>query len=93
MIYTHEMSDGFILDSTPFSEPNKNAQCKIIAEIKSLRNRCDVRYSISNLDEVMTPSDMVTLMNALRAFVERVHEQADKVRAANKPVKRSKRKK
>ena len=93
MIHTHEMPDGLILDSAPFSEPNKNAQCKIIAEIKSLRNRCDVRYSISNLDEVMTSSDMTILMNALRTFVDRVHEQADKVRAANKPAKRSRGKK
>ena len=88
MIRTHEMPDGFILDTEPFGKENKNARCKIISEIKSLRNRCDVRFSLANLDHVMTLTDVAILMNAMRALTVRTQEIADTVRHETKTQKR-----
>lgn len=83
MIQTHEIPDGVMLVVEPFSSPNKNAACKIIAEIKSTRpGRRDAHFRVCDLGNVMTFSDLVILLNSLRALIDEARKQMDMIQAA-----------
>jgi hypothetical protein len=88
--------DGVRLVAQPFSEPNKNADCEVIAEVKSATgDRRDVRITITNL-KWMKLSDVPILMAALRSVMEKAQIQMPKVQekaAQPKPTKKAKKKK
>lgn len=99
-IQTHELPDGMMLVVEPFKAPNKNAACKVIAEVKSTRpGRRDVHFRVCDLGNVMTFSDMVILLNSLHALIDRTRDQMPKVQekiaraaGASKPKRKSKKK-
>jgi len=80
MIETHEIPDGMMLVVEPFSPPNKNAACKIIAEVKSTRpGRRDAHFRVCDLENLMTFSDLVILLNSLRAMIDETRKQMDTI--------------
>jgi len=92
MIHKHEIADGLMLHMEPFEKPNRNAGCKLMAQIKSTRGtRRDARFCIVNLTNLMPLTDAVILMNSLRALIDAATKQMDKVQEdAAKAVKVSK---
>jgi len=92
MIHTHEIPDGIILDAQPFTKPSKNADARIIAEIKSSSgNRRDVRFRLCNMDGMMTLTDVVILTNAIRALVVKVQDRMVQVQEEAKTKRKRKR--
>ena len=91
MIETHEIPDGLMLSVEPFHKPNRNAACRIIAEITSSSGKKrSVRFRVCNLTHLLTLSDMTTLMNAMRSLTDEVTRQADIVQ--ERAAKRSRKK-
>lgn len=80
MIEKHKTANSVVLHIDPFSKPNKNATCRIMAEIKSTRGtRRDVRILVSDLNNVMTISDVTILINGLRALIAEAQTEMDQV--------------
>ena len=69
VITSFETPDGVRLVAEPFSEPNKNAPCELVSEVKFHGDRRIVRIKIANL-EWMNVSDIPILTNALRALAD-----------------------
>ena len=92
MIHRYQIPDGVRLVADPFSVPNKNAACQIIAEVKSLHgDRSDARMEVVNL-KWMKIGDAAILINALRAMIEEAQNQLVKVREKAGQPKKEKRK-
>jgi len=87
MIQKKRTGAGTILTLAPFSLPNENTPCRIVAEI----SRRDARLRITDL-RTLTIADTAILMNNLRAMVDRVHKEMGlaQKRATKKTVKKSK---
>ena len=82
MIQIHEVPDGLLLSVEPFGKKNRNAACRIIAEIRSSQGkRRDVRFRVCNLDNTLTLSEMSLLMTDMRLLTDAVNEQMAKVQA------------
>jgi len=90
MIQKKRTGAGTILTLAPFSLPNENTPCRIVAEISSRR---DARLRITDL-RTLTIADTAILMNNLRAMVDRVHKEMGLAqrRATKKATKKTQRK-
>ena len=72
MITKKPIPDGVLLRVKPFSEPNRNAGCELLARVTSSQGtRRDVQVFIGNLNNVMALTDVTILMTALRALTVR----------------------
>jgi hypothetical protein len=92
MIRIHEIPDGVMLETIPFTKPSKNADARIIAEVRSSRGRRrDVHVRLCNMGGLMTLTDVAVLSNSLRALMARAQEKMDEVQARAK-AKRSRKK-
>lgn len=74
VIQSHEIPDGVRLVAEPFSEPNKNAACQVVSEVKFQPNKRNIRIHVANL-KWMKVSDVVILINALRAMIQESQSQ------------------
>lgn len=89
MITKKPIPDGVLLRVKPFSEPNRNAGCELLARVTSSQGtRRDVQVFIGNLNNVMALTDVTILMTALRALTDEVEKQMDVVQ--EKAAKRKK---
>lgn len=80
MIEKHQTANSVVFQVCPFSKPSRNAACRIMAEVKSVRGtRRDARIIVSDLNNVMTISDVSILVNALRAMSAEVQAEMDQV--------------
>jgi len=93
MITKKPIPDGVLLRVKPFSEPNRNAGCELLARVTSSQGtRRDVQVFIGNLNNVMALTDVTILMTALRALMDEVEKQMDVVQEKAKAKAKQKRK-
>ena len=89
LIQSFDIPDGVRLVAEPFSEPNNNAPCEVISEVKFQGDKRNIRIMISDL-KWMKVSDVAILISALRAVVDESQLQTNEPK--KKPAKRTKKK-
>lgn len=80
MIKMKPIPDGVLLRVKPFSEPNRNAACELLAKVTSTQGtRRDVKVFVGNLNNMMALTDVRILITALRALTDRAEKEMDAV--------------
>lgn len=89
IIESFDVPGGVRLVAEPFSEPNKNADCEVVSEIKFQAGKRSIRIQIADL-KWMRISDVAILITVLRTMVEesQKHTSIPKKRPATKAKKR-----
>jgi len=97
MIHRKTIPNGILLTVEPFSEPNANASCKIMARVTSTQGtRRDTDIYIANLNNLMTLGDAAILVAAIQALTDAARKKMDEVQekaAQARPKKRNRKKK